>query len=110
MNKLEYTTFIDPLCVPELTSVKENKDGVLIGASCSLNQIADRFSILVDKLPCTCHGMEVLCSLVWEGGTILFQYSLEICSVFFQLTKRRHSRQCWICCVCLKETKSKMLQ
>jgi xanthine dehydrogenase/oxidase len=51
VNKLEYTTFIDPLCVPELTSVKENKDGVLIGASCSLNQIADRFSILVDKLP-----------------------------------------------------------
>ena len=48
----EYTVFVSPLCVPELTALKEGEEGLSIGASCSLTQIADKMKELVDQLPC----------------------------------------------------------
>lgn len=52
----EYSVFISPLCVPEMNQLKEADDGLRVGASCSLNRVAEKMRDLVDRLPCEWNG------------------------------------------------------
>ena len=56
MRGWEYSVFISPLCVPEMNQLKETDDGLRVGASCSLNRVAEKMRDLVDRLPCEWNG------------------------------------------------------
>ena len=51
MRGWEYSVFISPMCVSELTEMKETQEGLSVGASCSLNQVAEKMRELVDRFP-----------------------------------------------------------